>query len=132
MITKTLNKLVLAVAIIAMALPVFAESESSKNSNPPANGSAVLLLQSKHTNIMRMPSRNFIEVVYSDAILTLTSNYYEGEFSLSFEKYDTGVICEVPSIHVGESVPFELEYGEYQLTAVAEDGTVLTGYMQVY
>lgn len=132
MIAKTLNKLVLAMAIIAMALPVFAESESSKNSNPPANGSAVLLLQSKHTNIMRMPSSNSIEVVYSNGILTFTSKYYEGEFSLIFENYETGITYEIPSIMIGESAPIDLEIGEYQLIAVGKDETTLIGFMQVY
>ena len=79
-----------------------------------------------------MPSRNVLEVVYADGILTLTSNYYEGGFFLSLENYESGEIHEIPSIQVGQSAPLELNYGEYQVNAVSEDGTALSGFMQVY
>ena len=130
MIAKILNKLTGLAVLLAVTFPVWAEP--SKNSTPSPNGSAVLLLQSKHTNTKRVPSNVSLEIIYSEGILTLSSDYYVGEFSLSFENYETGATYEIPSIQIGGSAPLALEIGEYQLTAVGEDGTVLMGYMQVY
>ena len=127
---KIFKKLTVTVAIIATAFSVLAEP--SKTTNTKGNGSVVLDMQSHYPKTKRIPSNNFLEIVYEYGTLTLDSNCYEGKFSLSFENYETGATTEIPSIHVGECVPVILEIGEYQLTAVAEDGTELIGFMQVY
>ena len=132
MIARSLNKLLLVAVLMTMSLSALADVQSSGKSNPPANGSAVLKSQSRDPLTKRIPSGLSMEVIYDDGLLTLTSDYYEGGFSLSFENYETSAINEIQSIQIGESVPLSLEIGEYQLTAISEDGTELIGFMQVY
>ncbi|MDE5871536.1 MAG: hypothetical protein K2H22_06325 [Muribaculaceae bacterium] len=73
-----------------------------------------------------------MEIFYSDGVLSLLSDYYDGEFSLCFENCESGESHEVSSILVGESVAVELNYGEYVVTAINGDGIMLSGFMQVY
>lgn len=129
MIAKILNKLTMFVAIMATTFSVLAEPQTA---NTSANGSAALNRLSHYPKTKRMPSGNVLEVVYTDGILTLESNFYEGPFSLSFENNETGEIYEVSAIYVGQSVPLELKCGEYQVNAIGEDGCVLSGFMQIY
>lgn len=129
---RILNKLIVMLVIMLTSLPVAAASESSSSSDQPANGSAVLLLQYKTPRTKRMPSKNHLEVVYSDGMISLISDTYEGEFSLSFKNTLSGEFYNISSIMVGESVLLELESGEYQVNAIGEDGSVLSGFMQIY
>ncbi|MDE7097483.1 MAG: hypothetical protein K2O47_08330, partial [Muribaculaceae bacterium] len=94
-------------------------------------GSAILDLQSRCPRTKRMPSKNHLELIYSDGVLTLLSNYYEGVFSLSFENNESGEYYEIPSIFVGESISFELTSGVYQVDAISTDGTILSGIMEI-
>lgn len=129
---RTLKKIFVTVVLMTMSLPALADGQSSGNSNPPANGSAVLKQQSRDPLTKRIPSGLSMEVIYENGILTLTSNHYTGAFSLSFENYETGETYAVPSIQIGESTPLILEIGEYELTVTGEDGTELIGFMQIY
>ena len=90
---KILPKLLLMLAIMLTSLSGFADSGSSGSSNPPANGSAVLALQSEYKTIKRMPSRNHLEVVYENGTVTLLSESYEGEFSMNFINCESGICC---------------------------------------
>ena len=132
MVAKIYSKFLWMLVVFMASFPLYAESGSSQNSNPPANGSAVLRLQSKYKDIKRMPSANCMEIFYSDGVLSLLSDYYDGEFSLCFENCESGESHEVSSILVGESVAVELNYGEYVVTAINGDGIMLSGFMQVY
>lgn len=127
---RFIYKFLLLALMVVASLTVLAEP--SHKTDPKANGSAVLNLQAQYPKTKRMPSTAVLEIVYEDGVVTLTSDDYEGGFSLSFENYETGTTYTVPSIQIGGSAPLALEIGEYQLTAVHEDGTVLMGYMQVY
>lgn len=114
--------------MIMTAFPVLASSDNSAS----GNGDAVLTKEEEDTFRKRTPSRQILQLIYEDGRIYLTSDFFYGGFTLSFKKNNEGATFEIPYIQVEESVPFELEYGEYQVTAVAEDGTVLVGYMQVY
>lgn len=129
-----ITKIILVAVLMTVSLSGFADGQSSGSSNPPANGSAVLRLQNRDPFTKRTPSRLSLEVIYEDGIVSITSDYYyyEGEFAISFENDETGATYEIPSIQIGESAQLTLEIGEYQLTAVAEDGTELIGFMQIY
>lgn len=132
MVAKFSNKLALVFIAFVTAISVWADSGSSQSSEPKAQGNGVLNLQVHHPKGKRMPSINVMEVEYYDGVITLSSNYCEGEFSLSFTNTDSGESNMLPSIQVGQSVALELEYGEYEVTAVGCDGTMLAGFMQVY
>lgn len=127
-----LYRFLLMLALMLTSISAVAESGSSQKPKPSSNGSAVLNLQKKDPDIKRMPSRNCLEVVYAEGIVSLSSDFYEGEFSMTFENLESGAVAEVPSISVGESAPLELTIGEYAITAIAVDGTTLVGYMEVY
>ena len=129
---RIFNKLIVMLVIMLTSLPVAAASESSSSTDQPANGAAVLFLQSKIPRTKRMPSKNHLDVVYSDGMVSLISDTYEGEFSLSFKNTLSGESQDIPSIMVGESVFLELMCGEYQVNAIGEDGSVLSGFMQIY
>ena len=129
--TKIFKRIVLMLTIMLTSLSAFADSGTSQKSNPPASGRAVLDLVRKDPDIKRMPSRNHLDVVYENGILTLLSESYEGEFSLCFENCTSGENYEIPSISVGESVMFELGFGEYEIIAEGEDGLILSGFMEI-
>ena len=79
-----------------------------------------------------MPSRTFLEVVYTDGLLTLSSDFYEGEFSLHFEDTETGESHVVSSIYVNEIMPLLLNNGRYDVTATNIDGITLIGSLEIY
>lgn len=60
-------------AIMLTSLLSSADTGSSQKPNPSSNGSAVLDLVSGYPDIKRMPSRNHLNVIYEDGILTLIS-----------------------------------------------------------
>ena len=130
--TKIFNRFVLTLAVMLMSLSTFADSGSSQKSNPPANGKAVLSLHKKDPDIKRMPSRNHLDVVYENGMITLLSESYEGDFSLSFINVESGESYEVSSIFVGETISIFLPCGEYEVSAMGPDGLVLSGFMQVF
>lgn len=108
------------------AIAADSKSESSYNT-----GSARLTYVGKGSVKKRMPSKYVMEAIYSDGMLTLLSETYEGEFSLSFENCESGESYEVLSIVVGESVLLDLDCGEYEVNAWSEDGTMLSGILEV-
>ena len=115
--------------LLAMtAFPVMADTDISS----PATGDAVLTEEEEDTFRKRMPSRMILQLVYEDGRVSIFSDYFVGEFSLCFESLESGESFYLPSIHVGESLPMQLECGEYDLTAVSEDGTLLYGFLQIY
>lgn len=123
-------KVLLTFIVLGLASPTLLEA--AENSGVKVPNDIIILHPKEPVGRPNAPSLISIECRCNDGILTLTSDYYEGGFSLSFENYETGAIYKIPSLQIGESVPLALEIGEYQLTAVGEDGTELIGYMQVY
>ena len=130
MVTKLKKSInTIFIGLIALtALPVMATQDTPT----PGNGDAILTKQEEDPFRKRMPSKMNLHLVYENERVSIFSTYYENEFSLRFENYETGATYEIPSIQIGESAPLALEIGEYQLTAVAEDGTELIGFMQIY
>ena len=124
---KSIRSIFIGLTVMT-AFPVMAASDNST----PGNGDAILTTEVEDPFRKRMPSKMCLYLTYTYGRISITSDFYDGEFALSLEKYETGVTYEISSIHVGESVTFDLEYGEYQVTAVAHDGIVLAGFMQVY
>lgn len=132
MITKISKKLILVLVVIAtIVVPVFADSGSSNTSNPPVNGGAILNLLAKDPRTKRAPSRNCLELVYSDGMITLSSNVYNGEFSLTLENCETGEKIVIPSIYVGESVNIELPCSVYNVSATGADSLSFFGCLEI-
>lgn len=129
---KTNFGLVLLSVFIMTALPIFADSDSSQNTSPSSkSGDAVLQIKSDKPIIKRSPSKNVLEIIYSDNMLSLTSNYYEGEFTIRFESYETGETVTVPSIFVGDICDIDLDCGEYTVSAERSDGLSFSGYLEI-
>lgn len=126
-------RLVLLSVFIMAAIPIFADSDSSQNTSPSSkSGDAVLQIKSDKPIIKRSPSKNVLEIIYSDNMLSLTSNYYEGEFTIRFESYETGETVTVPSIFVGDICDIDLDCGEYTVSAERSDGLSFTGYLEIF
>ena len=123
-------KVLLTLIVVGLTSSPLLEAADNSGGNVP--NELVILRPRIPVGRPNAPSPLSLECWYNDGILTLDSNYYVGEFSLCFENYETGATYEIPSIQIGESAPLALEIGEYQLTAVAEDGTELIGFMQIY
>ncbi len=130
MTVLSIKKRILPISIALIALMAFPGMAASGSSS--SEGEAILYLEKVDPFKKRMPSPNYLEIVYSQGFLTLTSNCYEGHFSLSFTNLDTGESHEVPSIIVGESASISLSNGEYEVAATGPDGLALVGFMQVY
>ena len=113
------------------AIPIFADSDSSQDSSTSKSGDAVLQKEAQNPKGKRIPSRNVLELIYSDNILSLTSNYYEGEFTIRFESSETGEIVTLPSIYVGDVCIIDLDCGEYTVSAERSDGLSLSGYLEI-
>ena len=131
MIANSIKKIIFALVLMTTPLSSFADGNSSQNSNQPANGTAVLKLVAKYPNKRRAPSMNFLEVFYSDGLLSLTSNIYEGVFSICFENYESGEKYVIPAMWVGETIDFDMPIGEYIVTAEGENGISFTGIMSL-
>lgn len=112
---------------VSSLIPVLSRADNHSS----AGGDAILTQQEGRPTRKRMPSRNHLDVVYENGILTLLSESYEGEFSLCFENCTSGENYEIPFISVGESVMFELSFGEYEVCAKGEDGLILSGFMEI-
>lgn len=124
-------KLIYRLMILCMAaissLSSFADSGSSQNSNSQAEGTVILKLKSKDPTIKRAPSRNCLELQYSDGLLSLYSECYEGEFAITFESCEASESYEIPTMAVGESAILYLPSGEYNVTAVDLEGRTFSG-----
>ncbi|MDE5585527.1 MAG: hypothetical protein K2I92_04190 [Muribaculaceae bacterium] len=114
--------------ITLTAFPGMASSDKS----PQSNGDAILTQFERDPLRKRMPSRNYLEVVYTNGVLQLLSPAYEGEFFLSFENSDSGEYHAVSSICVNETMDLQLQYGVYDVLAIGVDGTTLVGSLEVY
>lgn len=114
--------------IVMTAFPIMASSEPSE----PGNGGAILTTEEEDPVLKRTSSRMNLQLIYEDGRVSVFSDFYIGVFSLSFENYESGETYEIPSIQVGQSVPLNLNYGEYEVKAIGEDGSHLSGFMQVY
>ena len=130
--TKIFFKALLALAMMMTSFMAVADSgESPKNSPTSGRGSMVLYSQYKYPNGRRMPSRNFLELSYSDGVLSLASYTYEGEFSIQLDNTETGESIAIPSISVGESVNAELPCGIYNVSVTGSDGLSFYGCLEI-
>lgn len=123
---KIKKAVVSAVAILMMAItafPVYVKADNSSSSN----GKAVLVTKSSNPLKKRMPSRTVLVVQYSDGLLSLSSDYCEGEFAITFDSCETSESYEIPTMTVGESTIFYLPNGEYNVTAVDSEGRTFSG-----
>ena len=125
-----LSKSVLSifVGIMTMFIPGLTYADNGSSSG----GGAILTQQEENPLRKRMPSRNHLEVMYENEVLTISSESYEGDFSLSFINIESGESHEVSSIFVGETRSIFLPCGEYEVSAKGPDGLVLYGFMQVF
>ena len=131
MSAKFFYRFTLMLIVMMTSFLVMADSAPSQSQSSKTTGSTILYLKTKAPKTKRAPSRNFLEVKCFDGTVTLLSETYNGEFSLSFENCESGECYVIPSICVGESVSFELMVGGYQVDAIGVDATVLTGVMDV-
>lgn len=92
-------RFLLTLALMMTSLSVFADTGYSQSSGP-ANGSTVLTHKKESIPIERMPSCNQLDLVYENGMLSIFSDSYAGEFSLSFVDIDTAVSYEVYLIKV--------------------------------
>ncbi|MDE6549641.1 MAG: hypothetical protein K2L22_11655 [Muribaculaceae bacterium] len=126
-----LIKSVLSIFFGTLVLSLFSVDSRADNGSS-SGGDALLTQQVTNPLRKRMPSRDYLEVMYENGVLSLSSNSYEGNFSLSFINIESGESHEVPSIFVGETISIFLPCGEYEVSAMGSDGLVLHGFMQVF
>lgn len=126
-----LIKLILSVFIGILVLSLF-PIESRADNGSSSGGDALLTQQVTNPLRKRMPSRNYLEVTYENGVLSLSSESYEGDFSLTFINIEAGESYEVSSIFVGEAISVDLLCGEYEVLAIGPDGLVFSGFMQVF
>lgn len=113
--------------VLAMAWVLPANAETDKT----PKGGAILTQEEVNPLRKRMPSRNFLQLSYSDGMLNLTSYTYEGEFSIQLENIKTRESVVVPSIFVGESIYIELPCGIYNVTVSGSDSLSFYGCLEI-
>ena len=130
--TKIFFKALLALVMMTTSFMAVAESsEAPKNSPSSGRGSIVLNSQYKYPNGKRLPSRNFLQLSYSDGLLSLASYTYEGEFTIQLDNVETGDSVVVPSIFVGESINIELACGFYNVSVTGVDNLSFYGCLEI-
>ena len=129
--TKKISRILCMVVIIVTSFSVFADSEHPQNSSSSGNGSALLDLQVQSPKTKRVPYRNYIELVYSNGMLFLESNYNEGEFSVLLQNVENCEEYYVPKIEIGESLSYDLSIGEYHVRAVDSMNRVFDGIIDI-
>lgn len=102
---------------------------SSDNTSP--SGDAIIRERQDDPFRKRMPSRNFLEISYSDGILHLDSKIYDGEYAIKFDNAETGESIAIPSIFVGDYVYVGLDCGIYNVCAVNSDGRSFLGTLEI-
>lgn len=130
MTAKNFYKRLLLVILLMIPLVVSADSNSSQNPSQ-GNGSAVLNTYDKSTRGLRIPARYYLELHYSNGMMSLESNYYEGEFDILLYNVDTGNSFAISSIFVGNPICMDLEFGNYLVTAKNIDGLNFSGYLEI-
>ncbi|WP_289772965.1 hypothetical protein [uncultured Duncaniella sp.] len=131
MFTEYIKKYLLAIAISLISIVGMAQTNTASHDTSTYTGRSILRLVSKGTDRKRLPSNNYIEILYTGGNIILKSGSEEILFELMFENCLTGNIEIIPSIENGESVPVELETGQYELTAKKLDGNIFYGIMVV-
>ena len=84
---------------------------------------------SKASDRKRSPSNLYIEVVYINGNIVLTSVQDELITELRLENSSTGQTYIITSIGIGEVIPIELAPGQYELTAKLLDDNIFWGIM---
>ena len=129
--SKLLFKSLLMLLLIMISLSARSDDNSNQSTNKHSNGTAILNIQVDEQRIKRMPCKYVLEIQYSDGVLSLFSNYYEGEFSLTLNNIETGESYEIPLLAVGESICIDLEVGEYHVSAVNSMSLLFEGIMEL-
>lgn len=115
-----------------MSFPVLADTTPSQDCTPTAgSGSGILDLLKGWKPIKRGPSRNHVEVVYENGEVSLISDSYQGDYSMSFVGLESGYCYEVPSMSIGDSIMFYLPIGEYEVEALSDDGMKFKGLLTI-
>lgn len=121
-------KFILMIVVVMTSSLAFADDGSN---NQSSKGKAVLDQISGSSNIKRTPSMKFLELQYSSGMLSLFSNYYEGEFSILLVNNKNLESHTFPSMSVGESVCIVLDLGEYDVKAVSNEGLEFYGILEI-
>ena len=106
-------------------------ASGTTDDNSSADSSAILTTVGHGSIRKRIPSKNYLELVYSYGVLTLSSDVYEGEFSLKFANTETGECITIPSIYVGGSINIELPCGVYDVSAIGSDSLSFYGCLEI-
>lgn len=126
---KFFSKILLMLFVAVASTSAFADS--NQNSSSAGNGTTILKQKYKDPDIKRMPSKYYLELVYLDGMLSLESNYYEGEFDILLYNVDTGNSFAISSIFVGNPIFMDLEFGNYLVSAKNIDGLNFSGYLEI-
>ena len=128
MVTKIIKTLLVLLAFAAIPVSAKANPESSNDPHQPGNGSTLLNQWQKPSKGHRAPSRNILELKYSDRTMSLYSESFDGEFSIRLENIKTGEAITIPII-VGDPVNIMLDCGEYDVYATNSEGLVFSGHL---
>lgn len=125
------RKFLIALAMSLQCLLATPIVRASSDEPTPSTGDAILLELYEDSFRKRMPSRNFLQLSYSDGLLSLASYTYEGEFTIQLDNVETGETVVIPSIFVGESINIELPCGIYNVSLTGSDSLSFYGYLEI-
>lgn len=123
MTKQTFQKFILA---FILSMTTFASGFCNPQNQPQADhqkyGDGRLEKVHESPYRKRMPCRDFMEIKYTDEMISLQSEAAEGCFSLQLTDIASSQCHYITSLFVGESVSIDLDCGEYEVSATDSNG----------
>lgn len=131
--TKQILQRCLLIVILYMTSVVsgYCDQQSQPKPQEPKDGEGRLEKIKSGSIRKRIPSREFLEIYYDNGFISIQSETCQGSFSLEMSCDSSMRSYGVPAITIGESLSFEIECGEYEVTAVRSDGTTFKGLLLI-
>lgn len=128
MTKQTFQKFMLA---FILSMTTFASGFCNPQNQPQANhqkyGDGRLEKYHESPYRKRMPCRDFMEINYTDEMISLQSETAEGCFSLQLTDIASSQCHYITSLFVGENASIDLDCGEYEVRAIDSNGQTYIG-----
>lgn len=113
---------------LASSISIFSEvKETPKTQSPTKSGEGILRTVGNSPDRKRSPSHNILELYYENGVLTLTSQTQELVLSMQLINSGTTDVQYISEIAIGESIPVNLDYGIYSVSANSSLGAEFSG-----
>lgn len=124
-------KFLTTIILCLLSLGATGQTATSASASTGKEGRSILRLVSKPSNHKRVPSRLFMEAVYTEGSIVIHSQYDIQIAALIIENVHSGETQILSDVIIGENKAINLDCGQYLLTAERPDGGCFIGTLTV-